>query len=156
MWWQTDGGKTWTKVYEGDGTVYPNGIHCASELHCVAAFEGESARILVTRDGGKTWKETMHDTDHASSLVAVHMLSETEGWVSGGHMDMADFEGRYWHTLDGGDTWAKEAIKNLYIFSFDMLSKKSGFSVALTIQSGVQLLKYRDNATLVTLKRGAA
>ena len=49
--------------------------------------------------------------------------------------------------LDGGGTWTKEAIKGLYIFSFDMVSRDSGYAVALTQQSGVQLLKYRDNST---------
>ena len=48
--------------------------------------EGDSARILLTVDGGKTWTESMHDSDSASSLVAVHMLDEKEVWVSGGHM----------------------------------------------------------------------
>ena len=58
------------------------------------------------------------------------------------------FEGRFWHSLDGGDTWTKEAIKGLYyIFSFDMTSKESGYSVALTQASGVQLLKYRTNSS---------
>ncbi len=146
----TDGGKTWTKVWEnvnkGDN-IYNNGIHCSSAEHCVAVVEGDTARILVTRDGGHTWTETMHDTDSASSLTAVHMFDEKEGWVSGGHMAQLDFEGRYFHTLDGGDTWTKEAIKGLYIFSFDMVSRHSGYSVALTASSGVQLLKYRDNST---------
>jgi hypothetical protein len=123
----TDAGKTWTKVYENINTgdnIYANGIHCASEDHCVAVVEGDTSRILLTRDGGKTWKEARHDDDKASSLVAVRMLDEKEGWVSGGEMSNA-FEGRFWHTLDGGDTWVKEAIKGLYTFSFDMVS--SGF-----------------------------
>merc|ERR1711871_180311 len=150
----TDGGKTWKVVYRNideGANVYPNGIHCSSELHCIAALEGESARIVVTRDGGKSWKESMHDPDSASSLVSVHMLSEKEAWVSGGHLVSLDFEGRFWHTLDGGDTWTKEAIKGLYIFSFDMVSAASGYAVALTESSGVQLMKYRHNSSQPTL-----
>jgi hypothetical protein len=58
-------------------------------------------------NAGKTWNETMHDPDSHASLVAVRMLDEKEGWVSGGEMTNA-FEGRFWHTLDGGDTWTKE------------------------------------------------
>ena len=57
----------------------------------------------------------MHDTDSACSLVSVRMLSEKEIWVSGGHMTYADFEGRFWHSLDGGKTFTKEAQKD-YIF----------------------------------------
>ena len=82
----TDGGQTFTKVFEnvnkGDN-IYSNGINCASETHCVSVMEGDSARIIVTRDGGKTWKETMHDPAPTSSLVAVKFLSKSEVWVSG-------------------------------------------------------------------------
>ena len=93
--------------------------------------------------------EAVYD-DPKSSLVAVHMVDEKEGWVSGGHMTYADFEGRYWHTLDGGMTWTKEAIKGLYMFSFDLVSATAGYSVALTMSKGVQLLKYRTNTTTTT------
>lgn len=146
----TDGGETWTVVYEnvnkGDN-IYPNGIHCISTTHCVAALEGDTARILMTTDGGQTWNETMHDPDPKSSLVSVRMISEEEVWVSGGHMAQLSFEGRFWHSLDGGKSWTKEAIPGLYTFSFDMISTTAGFAVALTIESGVQLLKYRPSNT---------
>ena len=91
----TDGGQTWTSMYQKENEgIYPNGIHCSSEEHCVAVLEGETARIIVTRDGGKTWSESMHDTDSASSLMYVHMIDEKEGWVAGGHMKQLSFEGR--------------------------------------------------------------
>jgi hypothetical protein len=35
----TDGGKTFTKVFEQDGSFYFNGIHCSSEDHCIAVAE---------------------------------------------------------------------------------------------------------------------
>jgi photosystem II stability/assembly factor-like uncharacterized protein len=139
-----DGGKTWSLVYKnkpGDN-IYPNGIHCASEQHCVACLEGDTARIVVTRDGGQTWKETMHDTDPHSSLMAVHMLTDKEVWVAGGH-PAQNFEGRFWHSLDGGDTWTKTAFPGTYIVSLDMQSQSSGFAVALTSQqpAGLKLFK---------------
>lgn len=61
------------------------------------------------------------------------------------------FEGKFLHTLDGGDTWQEEDIKGLYIFSFDLISKESGYAVALTRASGVALLKYRPNPPLSPL-----
>ena len=147
----TDCGKTWELTYnninKGDN-IYPNGIHCISDDHCVAVVEGDTCRILLTKDGGKSWTEQMHDTDSACSLVSVRMLSEDEVWVSGGHMSYSDFEGRFWHSLDGGKTWKKEAIKGLYIFSFDMTTAASGYAVALTESSGVQLMKYRPSKGL--------
>jgi photosystem II stability/assembly factor-like uncharacterized protein len=146
----TNCGETWELTYnninKGDN-IYPNGIHCITDDHCVAVVEGDTCRILLTTDGGKSWSESMHDKDPACSLVSVRMLSEKEVWVSGGHMSYSDFEGRFWHSLDGGKTFTKEAIKGLYIFSFDMVSAVSGYSVALTESSGVQLLKYRASKT---------
>ena len=129
----------------GSDNVYPNGIHCISEDNCVAVLEGDSARIIVTKDGGKTWNETMTDMDPHSSLFAVRMLSEDEVWVAGGHPS-GQFEGRFWHSLDGGNTWKKTAFPGTYILSLDMQSAASvGYAVALTSQNpaGVKLFKYQ-------------
>jgi hypothetical protein len=93
---------------------------------------------------GKTWNVTMDVKDAASSLIAVRMLDQNEVWVSGGEMNN-QFSGHFWHSLDGGDSWTLEAIKGLYIFSFDMVSRESGYSVALTRASGVELLKYKSS-----------
>jgi len=86
----------------------------------------------------------MHDTDPHSSLFAVKMLSETEVWAAGGHPTPgSDFEGRFWHSLDGGLTWAKTAFPGTYIVSMDMQAK-SGYAVALTDSNpaGLKLFKY--------------
>ena len=77
-------GKTWQVVWKDQtSNIYANGIHCSSETHCVAVTEGDFASIRVTRDGGKTWKESQHDPDPASQLMMVHMMSEDEVWVTG-------------------------------------------------------------------------
>jgi hypothetical protein len=143
----TDGGSTWELVFKNDDTgdnIYPNGIDCISATNCVAVLEGESARIIVTRDGGRTWKETMHDDDPKSSLMAVSMISEKEVWVAGGHPSTPNFEGRFWHSLDGGDTWTKEAFPGTYIVSLDMHGAQNGYAVALTDTNpaGLKLFKY--------------
>ena len=49
-------------VNTGDN-FYPNGIDCATADHCIAAFEGDTCRVLVTENGGQEWQETMRDTD---------------------------------------------------------------------------------------------
>ena len=49
-----------------------------------------------------------------------------------------------WHSLDGGDTWTKEAVPNLYIISLDLLDDgKHGFSVAMTASDGIELVRYK-------------
>ena len=45
-------------------------------------------------------------------------------------------------STDGGETWALEAIKGLYIFDIDMVSETAGYAVGLTASSGTGLLKY--------------
>ena len=59
----TDGGKTFTNVFRDAGRFYMNGIHCASENHCIAVAEGHNVPqpgtyTVVTKDGGKTWNVT--------------------------------------------------------------------------------------------------
>ena len=77
----------------------------------------------------------MTDMDPHSSLFAVRMLSEDEVWVAGGHPS-GQFEGRFWHSLDGGNTWKKTAFPGTYILSLDMQSAASmGYAVALTSQN---------------------
>ena len=149
-----DAGATWTTVYESvnDGkNVYPNQIDCASETHCVAAMEGPAhCSIIVTKDGGKHWIETLKDTERACSLVAVRMLDEKEGWVSGGNLGggPSGFEGRFWHTQDGGDTWVKEAAAGQYIVSFDLVGPSSGHAVALDRATECHLWEYKESLTL--------
>lgn len=143
----TDGGKTWEAVFKNFKTgddIYPNGIDCFTEDHCIAVLEGNSARIIVTHDGGKTWKQTLMDDDPHSSLMDVKMLSATEAWAVGGHPAQEDFEGRFYHSLDGGNTWEKEVIKGLYVISMDMLTSKTGYAVSFTNTqpAGIKLLKY--------------
>lgn len=75
-----DCGTTWSTLYKNVNTgdnFYPNGIDCISSEHCIAVFEGDTCRVMVTKDGGKTWEETMHDTDPACSLVSVRMVQST-------------------------------------------------------------------------------
>lgn len=148
-----DGGNKWTQVYNDvTNNIYPNGIDCISADHCVAVVEGDSCRILVTTDGGKTWTEANVDTDPKCSLTYVAMLSETEAWVGGGHLSALDFEGRFWRTLDGGKSFTKEVVKGLYIFDLDMTSPTSGYAVGIDASgNGVELLKYAPDVSEVTV-----
>ena len=61
----------------------PSPLH-ARVQHCVAVLEGNRAKIVVTRDGGKTWNTTMVEEDIHAALLDVHMIDEKEGWAAGG------------------------------------------------------------------------
>ena len=79
-------------------------------------------------------------------------MSDTEGWITGSGTAsstegqettvQAGFEGRFWHTVDGGKTWTKEAIKDLSIQGLWM-DGGVGYAVGITKGDGVTLLKYR-------------
>lgn len=133
----TDGGKTWTKVFQQDGEFYFNGIHCSSEMHCVAVAEGHhvdkpGAHIYVTKDGGKTWNATVFDAGADSSLMGARMVSETEGWAAGGGANGGLMEGRFWHTTDGGDTWEKETLSGVMAMGMDCADAGHCFATCVT------------------------
>lgn len=139
----TDGGSSFTQVFNDvTSGIYPNGIDCIDENHCIAVFEGDSCHIITTADGGNHWAFAHNDTDPACSLTYVEYLSSDEAWVSGGHLSSTDFSGHFWHTTDGAKTFELESIKGMFIFSMDMPSPTVGYAVAFTRASGVNLYKY--------------
>jgi len=140
----TDSGKTFTQIYDninqGDN-IYPNDIDCYDANNCVAVLEGDTCRIINTVDGGKTWTESMRDTDSACSLIYVDMISNSEIWIAGGHLSALNFEGRFWHSTDGAKTWVKEAHKGIYVLDLDM-NTLYGYALAINASgAGITLLK---------------
>ena len=61
------------------------------------------------------------------------------------HLARNDFAGDFFHSTDGGATWALEQVPGLYILDLDMPSPTVGYAVALTAADGVGLLKYDSN-----------
>mgnify|MGYP001180107768 CR=1 FL=1 len=65
-----------------------NGIHCASENHCIAVAEGHNVPqpgtfIVVTRDGGKNWNVTRVGGPR-DTLMDSRDIDGKEGWALGG------------------------------------------------------------------------
>jgi hypothetical protein len=115
----TDGGKTFTLVYDTD-QQYFNEIHCANELVCMAVGENSNeAYGILTTDGGETWKYAL-TAPASTSLGAVRMLSEKEIWVGGGEMTPKTVTGAYYHSVDGGETWSLTNFGGMVMdFSFN-------------------------------------
>jgi len=145
----TDGGKTWTTVFQNTTDYYFNDIDCFSSNHCVAVAEGDSAHIFMTMDGGATWDEVLYDADPEASLMRVAMVSETEVWATGGHMAQLSFHGRFWHSMDGGKTFELEFIKGLYIIDIDMVDADHGYGIGLTLSTGLELVRKKNNSASV-------
>ena len=121
IWKTSDGGKTFTKVFSSEPTdaFYFNSISCGSETSCVAVADGKvpsNSKIITyqtfayhTSDGGKTWSQVFDGGDAYMSLLAVKMVSETEGWMGpsgllpgSNTVAVTDF----YQTTDGGATWS--------------------------------------------------
>jgi hypothetical protein len=130
----TDGGQTWTKVFDSNGDFYLNQISCTDANNCFAVGEdGKTAVVIATTNGGTTWTRKM-TLRGPFSLNAVQMVSATEIFVSGGTMSVGpvatkEIEGRYYRSTDGGNTWQMSAING---YGYDM-SFKDGVGYASAI-----------------------
>jgi hypothetical protein len=130
----TDGGATWTKVYDSNGKFHLNEIDCFDVNNCFATGEdAKSAVILKTSNGGTSWSKVMSLTG-PRSLHSVRMISATEVWVGGGEPSVGPFAykeivGLYYHSTDGGATWAKTSFNG---YGFD-LSFTSGGSIGYAV-----------------------
>jgi hypothetical protein len=108
----TDGGKTWCDVLGDVGA--PLGewgwkIQFIDDQFGVVATENFShGAILITEDGGKTWRRQVirseDDTLINQNLEGIGFMDRTLGWV-GGWGDPACDSGRTSRTTDGGRTW---------------------------------------------------
>jgi len=147
----TDGGKTWKTVFSNVNNFYPNQISCPTVNDCwfLGESEGPSnnpgARIIHTSNGGKTWTTQWHSTDPEYSLMALNMLSSTEGWAAGGVLNRS-IEGEWMYTSDGGKTWVNNTVKGVY--GNDMSFVKSGnsfvgWATAFTAEGISALVQYK-------------
>jgi hypothetical protein len=143
----SDGGNTWTSVFYREGQFYFNQISCGSESHCCAVAEADSSatpgiHIFCTVDGGSTWVETLSNTNGAYSIMAIDFINDQEAWAGGGDMD--NFYGYFWHTLDGGKTWAPDIVEGVYVncMSWEPTGKK-GWATAFNAEDNSALLIYQ-------------
>jgi len=147
----TDGGKTWSTVYYSEGLFYFNAISCPSENHCFAVGEAEGdskrpgSRIMHTADGGKTWDEQLYNPNPAYSLLAIEMISETEGWAGGGELDLS-FQGQFWHTLDAGKTWTADHVFGIYANDLSLVGDTTkgykGYATCFTMETQSAIALY--------------
>ncbi|MCC5945809.1 MAG: alpha/beta fold hydrolase [Bernardetiaceae bacterium] len=116
----TDGGKTWNPVaYEGP---YVKGL-CAIDIvkepyinhgktdykyHIYAVGRvGSPANMLVSHDGGQTWKAQSMNTD-CKMLFDIYMTDKNNGFVCAAtDEDIAKSNALILKTADGGKTWQK-------------------------------------------------
>lgn len=100
-----DGGKTWeTKQVEGFVKSDFRTLYAFDEKKAVIANAGSPAVILITHDGGMTWKK-VYEQDHPDAFIdGVDFWNEKEGLMYG---DPIDGKMLLIRTSDGGSTWVE-------------------------------------------------
>ena len=95
-----DGGRRWTfqsGVMHGYGTNFGiGGVFFRDSLHgCAVARH----TVLVTEDGGASWREARDVSIGRLSLQNLHFLDDRNGWAAGAGLARTDDGGETWRTL---------------------------------------------------------
>lgn len=135
----SDGGKTWTKVFDSKNYFYLNQIDCITDSSCLAVGEGSSSTyILMTKDSGNTWDIALR-LDGKYSLHSSKMITENEMWVAGGMLveDTSSIKennmklvGIYYYSDDGGETWAMTTSDG-YAYDISFANKDIGYAATI-------------------------
>lgn len=103
----TDAGKHWTVAEKASTTL--NAIDFGDSTHGCAV--GDSALLLYTRNGGRTWSTAADPLTATPALAQVSMATRSVGWAAGSQYDsQSDQEiGYMFRTTDGGAHWTFQA-----------------------------------------------
>ena len=153
-----DAGKTWKLAFSQIGQFYFNDIECTTVDNCCVVAEAQDANatagtyIYCTSDGGATWVDNYRNADPDSSLIGIAAAGPSELWAIGGEEGSGGFKGpSFFHTLDGGATWAKAdaPLSMLFHYAID-ISCTAGNCWALLLDVLTQ------ETSLASLKNGTA
>jgi photosystem II stability/assembly factor-like uncharacterized protein len=111
-----DGGTSFQAMKVNDcSTCDFRDIEAFNEKTAVVISSGEIAKAFKTLDGGATWKMVLHDTTKNSFLDGMDFFADgLRGYIYGDPTGKTkkglSFFALY-KTLDGGQTWKKESVK---------------------------------------------
>lgn len=105
----TDGGRTWAAdTVPGHTTLDLRAIHAFDAQRAVVASAGEAekglAHILLTGDGGRSWRSVFTTRQAGVFLDAIAFWDDRHGIALGDPVDSAFF---LLVTADGGNTWTR-------------------------------------------------
>ncbi len=111
-----------------DLPLFERKISIADKFYDVRALDasravvvGYGGKILMTEDGGRSWRVLPSGTDRA--LYSVEFIDANTGWISGQ-------DGVILHTSDGGKTWTRQVSgTTLYLFGIDFIDHQRGWAV---------------------------
>lgn len=99
----TDGGLTWTfSTVAGHEGLDFRSLYAFDDQHAVIANAGSPAHILITSDGGNSWKQVYNNEHQDAFFDGVDFWNDKEGLIYG---DPIDGKMLLLRTGDGGNTW---------------------------------------------------
>lgn len=148
----TDGGATFTTVFNQSNAFYFNGIDCqpSNADWCCACAESDSdspvpgARVLCTQDGGTTWKQNFYapaTSTYGYSLMEIRFTTDTDVWAVGGQLNAIDTTAMFINSQDGGVTWTQQIMfPGEYAMGLSVVDPTHAFAAminTLTQESGI-------------------
>lgn len=130
----SNGGQSWTKVFDSNGRFYFNQISCIDATSCYVVGEsGNYAVVLATNNSGLTWELKMN-VSGPYSLQTVQMTSPDNVYVAGGMISNGpirerEIVGTYYQTKNNGRTWKGRSFNG---YGYD-LSFKDGIGYCATL-----------------------
>lgn len=132
IWRTVNGGKDWRKVLpsghglDGQPTrgSFPN-----SDRAVVAATNG---RIYRTKDRGENWEAQTLLTN--TDFKDVNFITKDVGWLFGYVGDQSGTQ--VYKTTDGGDTWVKHPLAEVYIQSLSFSNENEGWATGFQSAPG--------------------
>ncbi len=111
----TNGGQTWTSVYQGGVAIEAVGFLTAHSGYSVmrslsSSGQGSTAFIYRTTDGGQTWEKVQSPLSPSVISASFSFVSSARGWLLAGSPTGAGTQVKYlYSTADGGKTWSLAA-----------------------------------------------
>lgn len=128
----TDGWKTSVQQTPSATPVILWSVSALDSLNAAAC--GQNENIVVTHDGGKTWKNT-HAADTTVSLNSIYIKNKNEIWAVGS-------SGIVLHSKDMGESWQKSILDTVWLSDVTFINDTTGF---ITGTYGSKGYLYRTN-----------
>lgn len=102
-----NGGKDWSfKQVPGYETCDFRSLYGFDSSNAIIANAGSHAYILITQDGGASWKQVYKNTDSAAFIDGIGFWNKKQGLI---HGDPINGRMLLLYTKDGGKTWKERS-----------------------------------------------
>lgn len=121
-------GNDWDKVLEikNDFKSYIRDFQCFDDITCVALIQrlDNTAEVLMTKDGGKTWQEIFRNEAMGVELKSVFVQARNNIWIVGEDVNKKG-ESVLYHSVDGGAPWnvinaEMEGLEKIFFYNGGM------------------------------------